>query len=624
MTKFKLLSSAISLALLFIFSQNAFSQDIHRFCPNHLGEDYHTKENDFEQRLQKYIQTKKALKKQNLRSSTVNTEEEVYLIPIVVHVVHSNASEKIGGSSLNTNISDEQILSQIEVLNRDFRRNNEDTSNTPDSFKPVAVDTKIQFCLANFDPDGNPTNGITRQYTSKQSYDFYDDNEELKAIDYWPADQYLNLWVTKLDTYQGEQILGYSSFPNDMNTDVKGLPGYEGAATDGVVLDYRFFGNDVGTSQGTLYSYGRTAVHEVGHYLGLLHTFAEPSPSCSYDNDYCADTPMQSNPTDASDLNRACDNILTSCRNEQMYQNYMDYTNDQCMNLFTQDQKDRMRAILEFSPSRNTLLNSAGCCSLNQAYASLPFEEDFANQLKTDSLWNITTGAFNSSWQFETASIPSSAFVLQDETRGVDTTYLMSPLFILNEYEQENQILELKVSYSQPNTSNDLLLSLEYDAGCNENWKSINNLFPNQINNAGKALPYSPTNEELQTFTYSIKDYVTNSYSAIRFRLGQINESNKQVHVSEFSIYPSSSTQKLLFLYPNPTENILNIEFVYEEAQDIKINLYDVTGKEVTQYYIKNTYSNKYELNVSQLSGGFYFIKAEINGSVLTQKFVIQ
>lgn len=617
MTKIKLFSSTVTAALLFLFMLSAEAQEVHRFCPNHLGEEYHSKDNDFEKRLQDFIQKKKAI-----RRTAIQQEEEVYRIPIVVHVVHNNPSETVGGN-FNTNISDEQILSQIDVLNRDFRRQNDDTTNTPDSFKSVAVDTKIEFCLANFDPNGNPTNGITRHYTSKQSYDFFDDNKELKAIGYWPADQYLNIWVTKIDPYRGEQILGYSSFPDDMNTNVNGLPDYEGPQTDGVVLDYRFFGNDIGTAQGTIYSFGRTAVHEVGHYLGLLHTFAEPSPSCSYDNDYCLDTPRQESPTNADQMNNACNNIVTSCGNEQMYQNYMDYTNDNCMNLFTQDQKDRMRAILEFSPSRNTLLNSAGCCNSKQSYASLPFKEDFSNQIITDSLWNTIPGVYNSNWQFEANTIPSSAFVLQDENKEVDTTYLVSPLFILTEYEKENQILELNLSYSQLSSNNDLLLSIEYDMGCNSNWKSISNVFSNQIQNSNKTLPYLPSSEEIKTFTYSLKDFTNHQYSAIRFRLGQINGSSKQVHISDFSLYPSS-IETLLFLYPNPTRNLINAEFIFNNTQNIDINIYDFSGKEVTEYTITNTYSNKLEIDLSLLSGGLYFFKADVNGKTFSEKFVIQ
>ena len=137
----------------------------------------HTHQESFEEKIQRHIEQKR-----NSRTQ----DEEIYSIPVVVHVIHNNSSGKIGGTG-NNNISEQQIISQIEVLNKDFRRLNSDTNKTPEQFKSVAVDTKIEFCLANRTPEGGQTNGITRTYSTELPFDPYSnkDNQTLKSLAYW-------------------------------------------------------------------------------------------------------------------------------------------------------------------------------------------------------------------------------------------------------------------------------------------------------------------------------------------------------------------------------------------------------------------------------------------------------
>ncbi len=277
---------------------------------------------------------------------------EVITIPVVVHVIHEG--ENLGSG---TNLPREQIISQIDVLNEDFRRLNADRTNTPPEFTPVAADIEVNFALAVRDPEGLPTDGIVRVEGNQNIWQLTD-NYKLKNLSYWPSEDYLNIWVADLN----DNYLGYAQFP------VSPLAGLDIASenefTDGVIIDYRAFGSISKYPDANLissYNQGRTATHEVGHFLGLRHIWGDGG--CEVD-DFCADTPDQGSPN--TNIGEPCTfpgpNSCNSGAGDlpDMFQNYMDYTHDVCMNLFTVDQRFRMRAVLDESPRRASLKNSQG------------------------------------------------------------------------------------------------------------------------------------------------------------------------------------------------------------------------------------------------------------------------
>tara|TARA_B100000678_G_scaffold139915_1_gene116766 strand:- start:889 stop:2454 length:1566 start_codon:yes stop_codon:yes gene_type:complete len=240
-------------------------------------------------------------------------------IPVVVHVVY-NTDEQ--------NISREQIDTQIEILNEDFRKANADISTVPAPFAPVAADARLLFALATSDPDGNPTDGITRTRTDVSGFV---DDDKVKADasggkDAWPADEYLNIWVCPLSG----GLLGYAQFP--------GGP----AATDGVVVTYTGFGN-MGTARAP-FDLGRTTTHEIGHWLNLFHIWGDDGTGCS-GSDFVDDTPNQG----GANLGKptfpkvSCDNGPDG----DMFMNYMDYVDDDTMVMFTEGQVARMQACLD-------------------------------------------------------------------------------------------------------------------------------------------------------------------------------------------------------------------------------------------------------------------------------------
>ncbi len=264
-------------------------------------------------------------------------------IPVVVHIIHNG--EPIG---TGLNISDAQVFSQMVVLNNDFNRLNADQVNTPTLFQPVAGSFDIQFVLAKQDPNGIATNGIVRVKGSKTSWTSTSDDFLLKSQSYWPAEQYLNIWVTSLTDY-----LGYAQFP------VTSLPPFDffdERLTDGIVVNYHHFGSIDGGNfdLSSRYNKGRTLTHEMGHFFGLRHIWGDVS-SCSTATDYVDDTPVQNSST-----NSCPSHPQTSCSNTKMFQNYLDYTDDACMNIFTQGQVVRMNFVAANSPRRKELPNSIG------------------------------------------------------------------------------------------------------------------------------------------------------------------------------------------------------------------------------------------------------------------------
>ncbi len=284
-----------------------------------------------EQALQKYIKTHTTIQSRKGKGTIIT-------IPVVVHVVYANPSE---------NISAAQVLSQIAILNKDYRKSNADTSAIPSVFAAVAADCEIEFCLATKDPNGNSTSGITRTATKQTSFSpgtfngVSWSNDGVKytssgGTDAWNTSKYLNIWVCDLGN-----LRGYAQLP--------GGP----SSSDGVVVDYTRFGN-IGTASWASFTI-RTTTHEIGHWLNLNHIWGnniKETSNCG--DDFCDDTPAESSstygtPTFPYNTYSACN----SGANGEMFMNYMDYTD--CRSMFTQDQKTRMRAAID--TFRSGLLN---------------------------------------------------------------------------------------------------------------------------------------------------------------------------------------------------------------------------------------------------------------------------
>lgn len=272
----------------------------------------------------RYIEQKKLMKAAG--------EDIEIIIPVVFHVVYYSQSQ---------NISDIRLNEQIEILNKDFNALNSDLINVPSPFQSSIGKISVKFVLANRDPQGRITSGITRTKTTKTT-SFTLEREDVKSastggVSAWDTKSYLNIWVCNL----GGNLLGYASFPYEAGT-----------REDGVVLNYRYVGVTGAISP---YNFGRTATHEVGHYLNLFHIWGDAN-DCTAD-DGVTDTPKQYTYSSGIPTFPSMD----QCTKEypgNMFMNFMDYSFDITLLMFTRQQADRMMATL--SGPRASLLSSKG------------------------------------------------------------------------------------------------------------------------------------------------------------------------------------------------------------------------------------------------------------------------
>ncbi len=322
-----LLSFALSITITSFFAQTlrekrkciALEHEAYLQKMNPLRKTYREQ---YEQQVENWISS---------RQQKTNKQQALITIPVVVHVVYSNATE---------NISDAQVLSAIKVLNEDFTRTNADTVNTPAVFSNIVGHPNVNWCMAQKDPNGLPTTGIVRKQTTVTGG--FGTNDEVKKSstggdDAWPTDKYFNIWVCK---FSDATLLGYGEFPTATQTN-----------TFGFVASYTCYGT-MGTAQAP-FDKGRTATHEIGHCLNLRHIWGDAN--CG--NDQVADTPVQqtSNFGCPTHPHVTCNNV-----NGDMFMNYMDYVDDACMNSFSKGQSTRMLAVLNTGPYAS-LQNSTVC-----------------------------------------------------------------------------------------------------------------------------------------------------------------------------------------------------------------------------------------------------------------------
>ncbi len=317
----------------------------------------------------------------------------VLSIPVVFHVIYNKEAE---------NVSDDLLHDQIAILNEDFRRLNENAIDTREIFENIATDAEIEFFLAESDPEGNATNGITRTFTERETFidieitDFLEiitecgfdfenpavfdciletlgsglEIDEMKSaetggVDAWDTNSYLNIWVVNvsLESAGAQQpfILGFAYPPTEAPNWPEGTIPEDIESKDGVVLHYQVVGRnnpEIGVLAG-INDQGRTAVHEVGHYLGLRHIWGDGD--CSMD-DGIDDTPSASSNSQSTVAISMCSDlhIKDSCVDDllpDMLENYMDYSLESCQNMFTKEQVDLMRSMLE-GPRSGLLSNS--------------------------------------------------------------------------------------------------------------------------------------------------------------------------------------------------------------------------------------------------------------------------
>lgn len=338
---------------------------------------------DFEYKIQNKI------REINARMASGRTQATVITIPIIVHVVHNG--EAVGSGM---NISQAQVQAQLEVLNEDFRRK----AGTPGfNNNSVGADIEIEFCLSPVNENGTLLSepGVDRHNGGQASWTRSQIDGTLKPSTIWNPNIFFNVWTLK---FGGEDanLLGYAQFPDQSN--LQGLNSIGGpATTDGVVVQFSSFGSvDKGNFpvMQAPYNKGRTLSHETGHFFGLRHIWGDGA--CG--NDFVDDTPTQQNES------RGCPTNKLSCdgNTPAMVQNYMDYSDDACMNIFTKDQKARILAVMELSPRRKTLgqNNICGGVADSKPYANFTTDSQDCILLGSEVTFTDLSANFPTSWKW--------------------------------------------------------------------------------------------------------------------------------------------------------------------------------------------------------------------------------
>lgn len=525
------------------------------------------------------------------------TNSMVLTIPVVVHVVYKNSTQ---------NISDAQINSQIAVLNNDFARTNADAGNTRSIFSSIVGPSSIRFQLATTDPSGATTTGITRTSTSSTST--FDTGDQVKSSSTggknpWNPSKYLNIWVCELNG----GILGYAQFPG-------GTP-----STDGVVIGYNFFGTTGVVS--APYNKGRTATHEVGHFLGLYHIWGDDGGSCS-GTDNISDTP------NAGDANyTACaPDVVNTCGVSEMYENYMDYVEDACMNAFTNGQIARMENVL--NTIRTELATGATPVTINCTPLALPYTQGFETSSGLPANWTSLNPDGSTTWERKvgvshsgTASYGINLYEYASSEGQLDA--VVSPGFNLGTV--TGDVLSFWIAYAPYDdgagtTANDEL-KVYSSSDCGSTWTLLYHKTGSTLGtSAATASAFVPTSasqwrQETINLTSSaitnIKFEAVSDYGNWMY-LDDINISGSSVGFEElsadnFNIFPNPANDKMFV-----KTNGLNIS---------KIEIKNALGQIVMT---QHTSDAENMLSTDELCDGVYFISITADEKTYTKKVLIQ
>jgi hypothetical protein len=584
----------------------------------------------------------------------------VITIPVVFHIVHNG--DALG---TNENISDALIMAQLSQLNQDFRKLNSDASLIPSLFQGVAADTEIEFCLAQRKPDGTATNGINRVQTSTASWSYNQIQSNLKPSTIWDRNQYLNVWSVQFGGGDAN-LLGFAQFPG-------------GAAnTDGVVVAYSTVGsvalpNPVGGN----YARGRTLTHEVGHWLNLRHIWGDAT--CG--NDFVADTPVHNT------SNGGCPAYphYSTCSGTpvEMTMNYMDYTFDACMYMFTAGQSARMNAVLASGGARVSLLSSPGCTPPSGGGSCAVPSGLNATNITTNSAtlnWGSVSGA--TSYDVRARQVGTSTWSNGSVT---GTSANFTGLTANTQYEFQVQAV-CGGSTSGYSSSATFTTS---SAGCTDNYE------PN--NSRSSSLPLSPTGVDLiaQIATSTDNDWyrfantsaqrnirldLTNLPADYDLRLYQNNTlrrtsqnggttpevciwntstvasnwyahvygyngafSNTQCYTLRITLSSSSFREdgttdgevtelevpvyverSGFAMFPNPAADEVTLDVATQADGPVRVSLIDITGKALLlRTYDLAKGDSQITLDVSQLPAGTFFVRVENGETVGVQKLMI-
>ncbi len=550
----------------------------------------------------------------------------IVYIPVVFHIIHNNGLE---------NISQAQIMDQIRILNEDFRRK-EGTAGF--STEGVASDMQIEFRLAQYDPNGNKSDGIIRVQSTKTD----NADDAAKALSYWNSAKYLNIWVVKsINSGQvSGTILGYAQFPWTQSSK---------PTTDGVMIRSDQIGI-IGTGQIT--QGGRTLTHEIGHWLGLYHTFQDgceggTSSNCASQGDQVCDTPP------VAESSSGCAVGKNSCTNDvpdlnDMVRNYMDYSDGSCLNTYTAGQKARIYSMLPLY--RNTIFGNgtnnvtyAGIDPLTGNYLAVPtsaikapYGTDFPENVFTNDGWKINN--FNNptnGWKMNSTmgysgntcaymqNFSNSTGLLNArdgiQSPEIDLTPVPSPF------------VEFYYAYAQRSTaSNDsLILFLSGDFGMNETriFAGRGDLLSTGTTTTSEFIPVLQS--EWRKVSINIS---STKYTNARFRFEFVNRRGNNVYIDKFTITDGATAIKeeaktnLQFeLFPNPMTADGTLKFNLKSAAAVQITVRDISGKLISEIQNGTLLGGDHQFKISKngIAPGMYFIDFKSDEGSFSHKMLV-
>ena len=574
-----------------------------------------------------------APKVEAVKAQRSNGVSIITTLPVVFHIL----TDGVG----NENLSEAAIQAQIDQLNLDF-------GNGAGSSYTVATDTEVRFCLAQqnetevtmFEP------GINRITDYDDGpFSMSDFENTIKPATQWDPTRYLNIWLANLES----PLLGYAQFPVSSGLSGLNFPP-EPANTDGVVILSSSVGSVASPNPlGGSYGLGRTLTHELGHWFGLRHIWGD-SGNCSND-DFCADTP------DATTSNGGCPTV-DSCPSDglgaDMVENYMDYTNDSCMDTFTADQKTRIQAVLANSPRRMELGASTVCSpaivyeidgaieldNLNLVDCATTFEPTVV--VTNMGTTTLTSAVISYAIDEDTAATQSwSGFLFQNQSVTVTlpamnvsggnhtlVVQLLSPNGSTDENTVDNTVVSTAFTvFVDTATVNLTLVTDEYGDETSWDFKDSNDtiLYSGETDVYGNETTYNHTFDVLTggCYTFTIYDSgadgICCSWGAGSYTLTDSNsnviatggEFLAQETVS-FTTVNTLGTENYLLdrkitFYPNPATNVLNIKVGASNSLPDTYKIYNMLGQIVLQQSIGEL--NDLAVNTSSLSKGMYFIK---------------
>lgn len=544
----------------------------------------------------------------------------IIYVPVVFHVIHTGGAE---------NITQAQLMDQLRILNEDFRKMSGTRGGSATNGK--AVDMEFEFRLAQIDPNGNRHDGINRiQSTLTENA-----RDNVKSLSYWPSNKYLNIWIVKtIQSFGGEGIvLGYAQFPYSMNST---------PTTDGVVMRADYTGTII---TGNTNNAGRTLTHEVGHWIGLYHTFQDgcvgtTANTCSFQGDRVCDTPP------VEDATFGCLTSRTTCNGQAMIENYMDYMDGRCTNTYTQGQKDR--ALAQMSQYRANIYSTAnlqltGISASTGDYLAVPnsaikapYSYGFEDADISTAGWriqNLNNG--NNAWKSDAVAFGGSKS-LGFRNFAINSTVVLnsrdefnSPLIDLTTV--SNPSLSFRVAYARlTTTTNDILdVYISGDFGRTETRLVRATATTMERADGPSATAYTPVAGDWKTLTFDLTPYASMTNARIRFEY--INKKGNNIFIDDFTIGSNTGLSETLKkdlafnVYPNPMSVRANVQLELKQSEQVNISIADLVGRKIQTIQQGQMQAGIHSLSIDKahLTPGIYLINVETAKGAFSHKLVV-